>query len=89
MKKQIGDLERKRRKYRKMLHSLSNKMQGANQVWWDSLSQKAQYAILFRHIQEMQKSDYKFKHFIESYKPKFIPSKVNARNAVIDHLIEE
>jgi hypothetical protein len=89
MKKQIGDIERKRRKYKKMLKSLSNKMQGSNEIWWNSLSQKAQYAVLFRLIQAKQDPKYKFKHFICNYKPKFRPLMVNARNAAIDHLIEE
>ena len=89
MSKQIGDLERKRRKYQKMLRSLGNKMHGSNLIWWNSLSQKAQYAVLFKIIQDRQNPKYKFKHFVDQYKPLFIPTTNNARNAVIDHLIEE
>lgn len=89
MSKTIGDLERKRRKYRKMVSSLGNKMHGPNLIWWDSLSQKAQYAFLFKYIQEKQNPKFKFKHFLSKYKPNFIPLKANSRNAAIDYLIEE
>lgn len=89
MKKRIGHLEKKRRKYRKMLRSLSNKMQGPNQIWWDSLSQKAQYSVLFDFITDKQNTHFKFKHFLQKHKPKYKPSKINARNAMIEHLIDE
>lgn len=89
MKKKIGDLERKRRMYQKIHKSLSNKMHGQNLIWWNSLSLKAQYAVLFRYIQSKQDPQFKFKHFLSHYKPYFRPLITNARNAVIDHIIEE
>ena len=89
MSKQLSNIERNRRKYKKMLNSLENKMLGSNLIWWKSLSLNAKYALLFRHIAFRQEPNYKFKYFIQKYKPLFIPKKVNYRNAIIEHLIEE
>jgi len=89
MSKVIGPYEQKRRQYRKMLNSLSNKMHGTNVLWFESLSQKAQYALLFKYIDAKQNSKFKFKHFITKEKNSFIPSTINVRNAAINHLIQE
>lgn len=88
MSKKIGPVEQKRRMYRKMLQSLSNKMCGTNILWFNSLSQKAKYALLFKYNESKQDSKFKFKHFIDQQKPKFIATTINIRNAAIEHLIQ-
>lgn len=88
MRKNISHTEQNRRKYRKMLNSLSNKMDGSNIIWFNSLSLKAQYALLFKYNRYKNDSKFKFKHFINRERRNFIPTKTNIRNATIDQLIE-
>jgi len=85
MSKKLSIREKNRRMFLKMHRSFGNKMHGENLIWWNSLSKKAQYSILFRWIP--YKKFYKFKRFIEAYKPGYKPTTVNYREAIIDHII--
>lgn len=85
--KKISNLERNRRKYRKMLNSLSNKMHGNNLVWYNSLSQKAQYSLLFRMNREKLISNFKFEKFINKNKSNYVPRLDRLRDSKIEHII--
>lgn len=82
----LSNKEKKRRMFLKMYKSLENKMHGENLIWWNSLSQKAQYSLVFR----WKKSDKnKLKHFLEIYKKFYNPIKSRYREAIIDHLLKK
>jgi hypothetical protein len=83
--KQISNRERNRRKYLKMYKSVENKMNGNNLIWWNSLSMRARYHLVFRW--NLQK-DKKFKHFLKDYIPKYRVNILNRRNAIIEHFLD-
>jgi len=78
-----------------MLCSLEHKFHGENLIWWNSLSMKAKYSFLFKwrsylsHDSSDKSISSKFKHWLKSSKPNYKPAKANARNAKIDHIIDE
>lgn len=83
---------KKSRMYKKMLHSLENKMVGNNKIWWSSLTNDAQYHFLFSWLNHKKYLSFgkkpKFKHFLKAKKQKYIPKKDNLRDAMISHLID-
>ena len=83
--KNLNARERYRRKYLSMYKSMENRMQGENIIWWNSLSMKARYSLVFRW---RDTSLVKFKHFLKSYKSGYRINLTNRRNAVIEQLLK-
>jgi hypothetical protein len=81
--KNLSIKERNRRKYRKMYNSLENRMQGDNLIWWNSLTMKAKYSLVFK----WNSCTKNFKHFIKENKPSYRASLPNRRNAIIEHFL--
>jgi hypothetical protein len=83
--KQLSNRERNRRKYLNMYKSVENKMHGNNLIWWNSLTMRARYHVVFQW--NLQK-DKKFKHFLKDYIPKYRVNISNRRNAIIEHFLD-
>jgi len=83
--------------YRKMHNSFEKRLIGLDLVWWNSLSLKAQYSVLFRWISHKRavKADGsrkrvpKIKHFLNSYKKNYNPTLVNYRESLIDYIVKK
>lgn len=95
MSKVLSDTERKRRKLRNIYNSLEKRLNPNDLVWWNSLSMKAQYSLVFRWIEYKNsfklknKKEPKIKYFIESYRTKYKPKLNMYRNSIIEHIIGE
>lgn len=87
--KQLTNREKNRRKYLKIHHSLSNKMHDVNLIWWNSLTLKAQYSLVFKYITQKQSKDFKFKYFLQINKIKYKPSVNNLRKSTIDYILKD
>ena len=85
MMKNLSIKERNRRKYRKIYNSIENRLQDNDIVWWNSLTMKAKYSIVFRW---QSSKNIKFKHFLKEYKLKYKVRLENKRRALIDHFIK-
>jgi hypothetical protein len=83
--KQLSNRERNRRKYLNMYKSVENKMHGNNLIWWNSLTMRARYHVVFQW--NLQK-DKKFKHFLKDYIPRYRVNISNRRNAIIEHFLD-
>lgn len=88
--KELTKRERRRRMYLNMHRSISNKMQGVNLIWWNSLTIKSQYSFLFKVLEQKKNvSNFKLKHFINSQKKHYRSSLVNIRDSSIDFILKE
>lgn len=72
----------------KMYKSLENKLHGENLIWWNSLSMKARYSLLFQWKLFSKRNNIKIKYFIKSYKKLYIPTQISYREAIIDHIMK-
>ena len=71
-----------------MYHSLENRMVGENLIWFNSLSLKARYHLMFRwQGAKKVNPDVKLKHFLKTYKHQYKIFLHNKRNAIIDHFL--
>ena len=86
--KNLRTKERNRRKYRKMYKSIENKLSVDNLIWWNSLSMRARYSVVFkwRDYKKFYKGN-KFKHFLSLYKNSYRVEISSKRNAIIDHFL--
>lgn len=88
--KQFSTRERKRRMFLKKFNSLRNKMVGKNEIWWESLSIKQRYSLVFKW-DEYKKSQYpkspKLKHFLGKYKSKYKVDISTVRQLTIDKIL--
>lgn len=92
MEKNLSYREKTRRMYRKMHRSLANKMHGENLVWWNSLTRRSQYSLVFKYrTMKLRNKDNKvdFKYFIRFYKPRYVPTMQNFRNSAIEEITKE
>lgn len=90
--KTLSKREKNRRVFLKYYNSIENKLHGERKLWWDSLSMKARYSVVFKWISYKKYSadlnnKIKFKKFINTYQYNYVPLKTNKRNAIIDHFI--
>jgi hypothetical protein len=87
--KNLNTRERNRRKYLKIYQSFEKKLIGENLIWFNSLSLKSRYHLVFRWI-GVKKGDpnVKVNHFLKDYKHHYKVFIHNRRNAVIDHLLD-
>lgn len=88
MSKNLSTRERKRRELLNRYKSLENKMQGQNLIWWNSLSMKARYSLLFKWMVFRKLKPIKISDFVKLYKKLYKPSPTNYRNALIEHIIK-
>ena len=72
----------------KMYKSLENKLHDENLIWWNSLSMKARYSLLFCFLTYKKGKDVKIKHFIKSYRKIYTPTQTRYREAIIDHIMK-
>lgn len=61
----LTDSEKKKKQHIKELHSFRNKMTGSKLIWFDSLTQKKQFDLLFewkseKYYNKLQKPEVKF-----------------------------
>jgi hypothetical protein len=85
MSKNLSIRERNRRKYRKMYNSIENKLIDNDIVWWNSLTIKSRYSIVFRW---QSSTNIKLKHFLKDCKNRYRVGLANKRRSLIDHLIK-
>jgi hypothetical protein len=83
--KVLSNTERNRRKLKKMYISFENKLSGDDLLWWNSLSLKARYHLLFSW-RNTKKS--KLKHFLNDNRKKYRVQLQNHRESVLNHLLK-
>lgn len=94
MSKILSKTERNRRKYKNIYNSLEKKLNGENLIWWNSLSLKAKYSLVFKWIsyRSLFKKKYqkepKVKYFISDYKMRYRPQLSMYRQSAIDHILK-
>lgn len=71
-----------------MYKSIENKLSDDNLIWWNSLSMRARYSVVFRwRDYKRDYRDNKFKHFLSVYKGGYRIEISSKRNAIIDHFL--
>jgi hypothetical protein len=94
MNKVLSTTERNRRKYKNIYQSFEKKLNGENLIWWNSLTHRAKYSVIFKWIKyrvdfkNKHKKDPKVKYFILNYKMKYKPHVSMYRQSVIDHILK-
>jgi hypothetical protein len=72
-----------------MYQSFERRLIGENLIWFNSLSLKARYHLVFRwNDLKRGNPNFKLKHFLNDYKHNYKITLQNRRNAIIDHFIE-
>ena len=87
--KELSIRQRNRRKYRNMYQSFQVKLLENDLIWFNSLSMKSRYHVIFRwYSLKKTTPNIKLKHFINDYKPRYKATILNRRNAIIEHFLD-
>lgn len=93
MIKNLSNRERNRRMLLKMYNSFANKLQGESLIWWNGLSLKAQYSLLFKWLfykkyNKQRGKSVKVSKFIKIHKKGYRPTISRYREAKIDMICQ-